>query len=291
MTPPPPEVIFEQHRVHLRGLAYRMTGSLAEAEDILQEATLKWCRVTDTVDNPRAYLSRLVTRLCLDCLKSARVQREVYVGPWLPEPVIDGSAVEIEDAAEFAQDISVALLMALERLSPLERAAFLLHDVFDVDYSEVAEVLSRSEAACRQLAARARTHVQNDRPRHHPTEAETNRVLDAFAAARLGNIEPLESVLAADAVLYSDGGGRVAAATRPILGRDRILRFLAGIARKDGGWTAFSFRVCQVNGQPGLILLADGVVMQTLAFELRDDKLQAIYTVRNPDKLGHVVLQ
>jgi len=288
VTEQAPEVIFERHRSHLRGLAYRMTGSVAEAEDLLQEAYLRWCRVAEPVDNPKAYLSKMVARLSLDSLKSARMRRETYVGTWLPEPVIDTSSVEPEAATALAQDISLALLMALERLSPLERAAFLLHDVFDVDYAEVAQILSRSEAACRQLAARARTHVRSDRMRHRPTDAETARVLDAFLAAVSGDLKPLESVLAEDAVMYADGGGRVTAATRPIFGRERIVRFVEGVSKKGAGQAGLSFRSCPINGLPGLIIVADGAVVQTLAFDLKNGKLQAIYTVRNPDKLGHV---
>jgi RNA polymerase sigma-70 factor (ECF subfamily) len=283
-------VVFEQQRPHLRGLAYRMTGSLAEAEDLLQEAYLKWCRVSEPVNNPQAYLSKLVTRLCLDSLKSARVRRETYVGTWLPEPVLDASSVQLEAGTELAHDISVALLMALERLSPLERAAFLLHDVFDVDYTEVAQVLSKSEVACRQLAARARAHVQHDCPRYQPTEIEMNRVLSAFAAATAGDIKALESVLAEAAVLYSDGGGRVAAATRPIVGRDRIVRFLVGAAKKGLANKQFELRPVSINGLPGLVLLANGQVVQTFAFELQDGQVEVIYIVRNPDKLTRVPL-
>jgi RNA polymerase sigma-70 factor, ECF subfamily len=231
-----------------------------------------------------------VTRLCIDALKSARARRETYVGPWLPEPVVDRARVEPDAATELAHDISVALLMTLERLSPLERAAFLLHDVFDVDYAEVAQVLLRTEAACRQLAARARTHVRSDRHRHQATEAETSRVLSAFLAAATGDIGPLESVLAEDAVMYSDGGGRVSAATRPIYGPNRIARFIAGVARKGAGQAEYTFRTCEINGLPGLILLGDGAVVQTLAFEQSNGQLKAIYAVRNPEKLGHVTL-
>lgn len=282
------EVVFEQHRAYLKGLAYRMVGSLSEIDDLLQEAELKWCQVDAVVDNPKAYLSKLLTRLCLDHLKSARVRREQYVGPWLPEPVLDEASVRPDASHELAQDISFALMLALERLSPLERAAFLLHDVFDVDYRDVAETLLKSEDACRQLAARARAHLRDDKPRHKPTPEETRRVLMAFAAAASGDMKPLEGVLAADAVFYSDGGGRVAAATRPVLGRDRIVRFVAGVLSKSYKCSTIQSRPAQINGLPGVVLSVNGKVLQTLAFDIRDGALDAIYAVRNPDKLGHV---
>jgi RNA polymerase sigma-70 factor, ECF subfamily len=275
---------FERERAHLRGIAYRMTGSLADADDVLQEAFLRF-QSSDalSVQNPRAFLSRLVTRLCLDQLKSARVRREQYVGTWLPEPVLDANSVSVDAATELAHDISVALLLALERLSPLERAAFLLHDVFDVDYDEVGKTLERSEAACRQLVTRARTHVRSSKPRHQPTSAEVDRVLGAFAAAAAGDTGPLGQVLAEDAVYYSDGGGRVHAATRPVYGRDRILRFVAGVMRKNPP-TDTQTTATLVNGLPGVVLRRGDKVKQTMAFEIEDGRLIAVYSVRNPDK-------
>jgi RNA polymerase sigma-70 factor (ECF subfamily) len=265
-----------------------MTGSLADAEDLLQEAFLKWRRVDEPVENPRAFLAKLVTRLCLDWLKSARARRETYVGPWLPEPVLDAGSVAIETNSELAHDISVALLLALERLSPLERTAFLLHDVFDVDYAEVAEILSRSEVACRQLAARARTHLRTERPRYRPTPSEVERVQSAFAAAASGDLAALRNVLAEDAVFYTDGGGRVAAATRPIQGRERILRFVQGILAKFPRLAELRSRVVEINGLPGIVLLHGDRVEQTLAFDVRDAELHTVYAVRNPDKLARV---
>ncbi|HEY5957881.1 MAG TPA: RNA polymerase sigma factor SigJ [Polyangiaceae bacterium] len=286
-----PEQVFEQHRAHLRGVAYRMIGSLSEAEDVLQEAFLRWRGVAEPVSNPRGYLSVLVTRLCIDWLKSARARRETYIGTWLPEPVVDASAVQLDSPSELAEDISVALLLALERLSPLERAAFLLHDVFDVDYAAIAPVLARSEEACRKLAARARAHVRGGGPRYRPTDEESQRLLQAFVAATRGNTRVLEDVLAEDAVLYSDGGGRVTAALKPIFGRSNILRFLAGIARKNAGTPTLEASTAAVNGLPGLVLSSEGHVVQTLAFEFDDHGiLRAIFGVRNPEKLAHVSL-
>jgi RNA polymerase sigma-70 factor (ECF subfamily) len=282
---------FEAHRDHLLGLAYRMLGSLAEAEDVVQEAYLRWHEAdTDDVIDPRAYLARVVTRLGLDHLKSARVRREHYVGPWLPEPVVDADALSAGTASEYADDVTVALLLALERLSPLERAAFLLHDGFDLDFAEVARTLDRSEAACRQLAARGRAHVREARPRFPVDPGAADRLAAAFlAAAREGDADALRALLAEDAVLHSDGGGKRPAALAPILGRDRIVRFFAGVTRKlrEAGYV-LTLTPARINGQPGVVFRdADGIV-QTMALEIRDGAIVAVDIVRNPDKLGHL---
>lgn len=278
--------VFEQQRSYLRGLAYRMTGSLADAEDVVQEAYLRWNGAdTESVREPRAFLATLVTRLCLDQLKSARARRETYVGPWLPEPVLDTQALTADAMTELAQDVSVALMLALERLSPVERAAFLLHDVFGYDHPEIAEMLGKSPAACRKLAERARVHVRASRIRTQPTEEECSRVIDAFLhAVTRGDATVLGEVLVADAVLYSDGGGRVPAATNPIHGRDRILRFVLGVAAKACP-VSMSVKLAKLNGMPGLLLFHEGKLVQATAFELDAEGVTAIYSVRNPDKL------
>jgi RNA polymerase sigma-70 factor, ECF subfamily len=265
-----------EHRGFLVGLAYRMLGSVAEAEDVVQDAFVRVTGVDD-IREPRAYLARVVTRLCLDRLKSARARREEYVGTWLPEPLVEQAATPI------AEDLSVALMLALERLSPLERAAFLLHDVFDMDYSAVADMLERSEAACRQLAARAREHVRQDRPK--PTPAD-ERVVDAFAQAlATGDVSAFAAVLAEDAVLYSDGGGKRQAALNPIRGRDKILRLAAARRAKD--FVPTSVERVRINGLPGYLMhMADGP--ETISFEITDGLITAIYDVRNPDKLSHL---
>jgi RNA polymerase sigma-70 factor (ECF subfamily) len=290
--------VFEQHRAYLRGLGYRMTGSLADSEDLLQEAFLRWQQVAEPIENARAYLARLMTNLCLDWLKSARVLRESYVGTWLPEPVLDEEAVMPDASSELAQDISVALMLTLERLSPLERAAFLLHDVFDVDYADVAETLAKSEDACRQLAARARAHLQDARPRRRPSDREAERVLMAFGQARLGDISELRAVLAEDCVFYTDGGGRVPSATVPIRGRDNIVHFLDSVMKKFYPLTvagtdapnpnAPTWRPAWINGMPGVVGTVRGTVMQTLAFDIQDGQVKAAYAVRNPEKLTRV---
>ena len=280
---------FERHRRTLTGLAYRMLGSRAEAEDVVQDAYLRWHQVDrDTIAEPRGYLSTIVTRLCLDRMKSARAQREVYVGQWLPEPVVD-EALDADSACELAQDLSVALMLVLERLSPLERASFLLHDVFGLDFAEVARALRREEAACRQLASRARAHIEEARPRFPASREQGARLAAAFAvAAQKGDVAALTQLLADDAVLYSDGGGKRAAALNPIYGADKILRFLGGIMRKNAALSSMQGRPATVNGLAGFVLREEDGVIDTLAFEHDGSRIVAIYVVRNPEKLRHV---
>jgi len=280
---------FEQHRQRLTGLAYRMLGSLAEAEDVVQDAWLRWDRAARTdVEAPGAFLSRVVTRLCLDRLKSARRTREIYVGPWLPEPLVSDAALTAEPVEDLAHDVSFALMLALERLSPLERAAFLLHDVFELDFAEVAGALGRTEAACRQLASRARANVQTDRPRFTLPPDEGERIATAFfAATRTGDVGALRGLLADGAVLQSDGGGRRRAALNPILGAERISRFYAGIQRKAGP-PLWQERV-SINGLPGRASLEFDGTLQTIALEIAEGRIRAVYVTRNPDKLRHLL--
>jgi RNA polymerase sigma-70 factor (ECF subfamily) len=274
-----------------------MLGSMAEAEDAVQEAYLRWHDADRArVENARAFLMTTTTRICLDVLKSARVRREEYVGPWLPDPVTDTAALAPDAQTELAEDLSVALLLALDRLSPLERAAFLLHDVFDYSFAQVADALGRNEAACRRLASRARTRVREARPAGAiPARAASSsldprhaQLLSAFiAASRSGDIATLSRMLASDARLVSDGGGKVPAALNVIEGADRVAALLAGVVRK--GWTdEMSVRFETINGLPGLILTGPRGLVQTSAFEIEGDVVKAIYVVRNPDKLRHL---
>ena len=280
-------------------MAYRMLGSMAEAEDAVQEAYLRWHDTNrDIVNEPRAFLMTTTTRICLDVLKSARMKREEYVGPWLPEPITDTASLAPDAQTELAEDLSVALLLALDRLSPLERAAFLLHDVFDYSFSQIADALDRNEAACRQLASRARTRVREARPKGlTPPRGATKSIdprhqelLSAFiSASRSGDIERLTRMLASDARLVTDGGGKVPAALNVIEGNDRIAAFLAGVVRK-GFTDDMSVRFEMVNGLPGLLILGPNGLVQTNAFEFDGDAVTAIYIVRNPDKLKHLAL-
>jgi RNA polymerase sigma-70 factor (ECF subfamily) len=292
-----PSASFEPYRRRLRGLAYRMLGSMAEAEDAVQEAYLRWHDVDrGRVAEPRAFLTTTITRICLDVLKSARARREEYVGPWLPDPVTDTAALAPDAQTEIAEDLSVALLLALDKLSPLERAAFLLHDVFDYSFSQVADALGRNEAACRQLASRARTRVRGSRPTApavtraggssiDPKHAE---IVSAFlAASKTGDLATLTSLLASDARLVPDSGGKVPAAMNVLEGAHRVAAFLAGAVKK--GWTAdLTARIETINGLPGLIIEGPNGLVQTNAFEFEGDTIKTIYAVRNPDKLRHL---
>ncbi|AGA27654.1 sigma-70 family RNA polymerase sigma factor [Singulisphaera acidiphila] len=294
MTTSKPEPIdageFESQRRRLTGLAYRMLGSVAEAEDVVQEAYLRWHAADRAaIADPPAFLSTVVTRLCLDQIKSARSRREHYIGPWLPEPVLDDEPLGAETASDYAHELSMTLMLALERLSPLERAAFLLHDVFDIEFGQVARTLGRSEPACRQLAARARAHVKESQPRF-PVPPETGaRLAEAFlTAARSGDAETLTLLLAEDAVLSSDGGGKRLAALRPIFGRDKITRFFVGLASKYNRYAQYGATPTRINGQPGFIVTEPDGSIHTMAVDLRDGLITSIYVVRNPDKLKHL---
>ncbi len=273
---------FDPLRPKLIRIAYRMLGSVADAEDVVQEAFLRWFDADrDTVREPEAFLRRIVTRLCLDQLKSARRRRETYVGPWLPEPVVEGSEDEIDD-------VTLPLMMALERLSPLERAAFLLHDVFGVNFEEIAETVGREPAACRQLASRARAHVRAERPRFHLSKERGREIAAAFfAATRGGDMQGLQSLLAADVTAYSDGGGKTPAAREPIIGFDSVMQLHSKLATLFATNMSQLVRYGFINGLPGFVTIEQGI-LQTTALEIENGKITAIYVVRNPDKLQHL---
>jgi RNA polymerase sigma-70 factor (ECF subfamily) len=278
--------IFETHRPRLVRLAYRMLGSVAEAEDVVQDAWLRWQQADPArVGSPVAFLSRIVTRLCLDVMKSARVRRETYVGSWLPEPIIE----EPEEIDE--DDLTLTLMLALERLSPLERAAFLLHDVFGVALDEVAATIGRDPAAVRQLAARARKHVQDQRPRYPVARDEGSRIAEAFfVASRSGDTNALRSILAQNVVVRSDGGGKVIAFLNPISGLERVLRMYQGLNRKLSKHPSREmFRPMRIDGLPGYVSYERDNVLQTTALAIEDGKITEIYITRNPEKLRHVV--
>ena len=273
---------FAPLRPKLIRIAYRMLESVADAEDVVQEAFLRWFDTDrDAVREPEAFLRRVVTRLCLDQLKSARRRRETYVGPWLPEPVVEGAEEEIDD-------VTLPLMMALERLSPLERAAFLLHDVFGVSFEEIAETVGREPAACRQLASRARAHVRAERPRFHLSRERGLEIAAAFfAATRGGDMQGLQSLLAADVTAYSDGGGKTPAAREPIIGFDSVMQVHAKLASLFAANMSQLVRYGFINGLPGFVTIEQGI-LQTTALEIEHGKITAIYVVRNPDKLQHL---
>ena len=274
---------FTARRPRLQRIAYRMLGSVAEAEDVVQDAWLRWHGADqEAVREPEAFLVRTVTRLCLDVLKSARIKREEYIGPWLPEPFI-------APADEDDDDITLPLMLAMERLSPLERAAFLLHDVFDVDFDEVAEAIGREPAACRQLASRARAHLAGARPRFPVPSARQEEIAAAFfAASRSGDVAQLTRLLSSDVVFYGDGGGKRPAAMNPIFGQEKVLRFLLAQKVKAAWDAAELLGSPSIDGLPGRITLEADAMLQTMALEIDDGRVKAIYVMRNPDKLGHL---
>jgi RNA polymerase sigma-70 factor, ECF subfamily len=274
--------VFDPLRPRLTRIAYRMLGSVADAEDAVQDAFLRWLDTDrDAVREPEAYLRRVVTRLCLDYLKSARRQRETYIGPWLPEPV-----VEAEDEID---DVTLPLMMALERLSPLERVAFLLHDVFGISFEEIAETIDREPGTCRQLASRARTHVRAARPRFDvPKERSLQIAAAFFAASRGGDVQQLRSLLAADVTAYADGGGKARAAIHPTVGLDDVLQIHAALAPIFAENMSRLVRYGFINGLPGFVTVEHGNTLQTTALQIEDGKIVAIYVMRNPDKLRHL---
>ena len=287
MLPPETDALapFARLRPRLLRIAYRMLGSVAEAEDVVQEAYIRWHEADRAaVQAPEGFLVRIVTRLCLDILKSARAQREHYVGSWLPEPLID-------DAEEQRDDVTYMLMLALERLSPLERAAFLLHDVFGLDFKAVAEAVGRDAAACRQLAARARRHVREARPRF-PMPPDRGRDIAAafFDASRRGDLQMLQRILATDVVAYTDGGGKVLAAIKPIYGQAKVMRMFAGLALRAGQAKPPLLYQGSINGMPGFVTLEPQNVLQSTALDIESDRIVTVYIVRNPDKLRHMRL-
>ncbi len=277
--------IFQQYRPLLFSIAYRMLGGVADAEDIVQEAFVCWQRASGVeVRSPKSYLSTVVTRLCLDHLRSAKVQREEYVGPWLPEPLLTDESPDVAKTIELDETLSMAFLVLLEQLTPVERAVFLLREVFDYEYREVARVVGKSEANCRQIARRARESVAARRPRFETSAAQEERLMDSFLeACSDGDMEGLLTLLSEDVILYSDGGGKARAALNPIYGPEKVSRFLLGILGKTP--PGFSARMTRVNGHPGVIGYVGGQPMSVVALEAAVDRIRAIRIVVNPEKL------
>ncbi|HEX2129205.1 MAG TPA: RNA polymerase sigma-70 factor [Solirubrobacterales bacterium] len=289
--------IYEELRPRAFAIAYRMLGSVSEAEDVVQEALLRLHRVLEAgeeVASPGAYVATVATRLAIDELRSARARRETYVGEWLPEPVVTEErdpfgAADPARAAELADSLSLAFLVLLEKLTPEQRAVFLLHDVFDYPYADIAEIVDRSEAATRQLAVRARARVEEDRPAYDVTrEQEEELAARFFGAVQEGDVEALQELLAADVELHGDGGGKAPALARPVHGRERAARTLAAwsrVAERVG----IVMRQTRINGAPGAVTMtADGEVISVLALDIAEGQIQTIRGVVNPDKLGHL---
>jgi RNA polymerase sigma-70 factor, ECF subfamily len=279
----------------LFSIAYRMLGSVSEAEDIVQEAFIRFQRALadDTaVESPKAYLSAVVTRLAIDHLKSARVRRETYVGEWLPEPLVtDQGAGDPAAHAEQADSLSMSFLVLLERLTPVERAVFLLHDVFDYDFEEVGRIVRRTPANCRQQAVRARRFIAENRPRFDTNEAERDELVRRFfAAAERGDLDGLIELLAEDVIVHGDGGGKVPQWYEPIIGPDKVARLFAQMGRQTETLGA-TFEPHRINGQPGVIFRGPhGGVFSVMSIEVVDGRVATIRSVVNPDKLGHLGL-
>jgi RNA polymerase sigma-70 factor, ECF subfamily len=282
-------LVFDRHRRLLFTVAYQMLGSVADAEDVVQDAWLRWSSADRSdVADPRAYLVRTASRLSLDRLNSARARREAYVGPWLPEPLLTEPSPGPEDAAELGEQVSLALLVVMETLSPVERAVFVLREVFGMPVGEVAEVLGRSEAAVRQLAHRAREHVQARRPRFDTDRRAQREVTERFLAAALGgDVESLLAAMSPGVVLVSDGGGKVKAARRPIEGADKVARFLAAIG-PQGTDLGLQIGLADVNGAPAVVAWSDAGPFMALQLVLVDGLIDQVLFIGNPDKLAGI---
>lgn len=277
---------FNQERKLLFAIAYRMTGSAVDSEDLLQEAFLRWQNASnEEITSPQAYLSTIVTRLAIDYLRSAKVRREVYIGPWLPEPLLTSEALSPFDSYEQQESISNAFLVLLETLSPVERAVFLLREVFDYEYREIGAIVNKSEANCRQLFKRARQRVTEHRARYEVTDEQQQDLVVQFATAcTTGDMDGLLNLLAEDIVIYTDGGGVVQAARNPIYGPTKVARFLIGVMGKTPAHYTAAF--VSLNGQPGMIAYLEGHPFTTLALDFQNGKLQNIFLVANPAKLA-----
>jgi RNA polymerase sigma-70 factor (ECF subfamily) len=281
---------FDRHRRLLFTVAYQMLGSVADAEDVVQDAWLRWSAADrDDVADPRAYLVQVTSRLALDRLRSARARREAYVGPWLPEPLLTDGEPGPEDAAELGEQVSLALLVVLETLSPLERAVFVLREVFGLPAAEVAEALGRSETAVRQLAHRAREHVEARRPRFDADRRAQREVTERFLAAAIGgDVESLLAAMSPGVVLVSDGGGKAKAARRPIHGPDKVARFLAAIGPQGADLPGLRVELAEVNGAPGVVAWTDAGPFMALQLVLVGGLVEQVLYVGNPDKLAGI---
>jgi RNA polymerase sigma-70 factor, ECF subfamily len=277
---------FAEQRDLLFTVAYEITGSVADAEDVVQESYLRWSELDDgardQVRNTRAYLARIATRQALNRVRSRSRQREEYVGPWLPEPLI--TAPDIADDVVLAESVTTAMMLVVQSLSPDERAVFVLHEVFGFAHNEIAEAIGKSVAAVRQIGHRARSHVRARRPRFAPDDAAEAKVVERFmTAVATGDLQGLMDVLAPDVVLLNDGGGKVRAALRPVITADNVARLLIGLTKQLG---VLSAEPAMINGRPGILIFLDGILDTVGSFDIDGNLLSGIYLVRNPDKLG-----
>ncbi len=282
--------VFNEHRTLLFSIAYRMLGSAADAEDIVQEAFLRWQNADGgVVQNPRSYLSAIVTRLCIDQSKSARVQREVYVGPWLPEPILTEQRPDLTSTAELAESLSTAFLLVLESLGPTERAVFLLRDVFDYSYPEIASIVGKSEANCRQMARRAQKHLRERRPRFQVSRDQQEKVTQRFLEVCAGgDMSSLLGMLSPEATMTTDSGGKVQAARNIVRGQSNVARFIFGVLGKLPIGSKITTRITEVNGQPGVLTYVDGALNSVITLDFDGEQILAINAMMNPDRLGDV---
>lgn len=281
--------MFEELRPLMFSLAYRMVGSVGEAEDLVQEALLRLHGAGDDIESPKAYATAVVTRLAIDHLRSARVRRESYVGPWLPEPIVDERAPDPAERAELAESLTMGVLVLLESLTPVERAVFLLREAFDYGYDEIAQIVGKTPENCRQLAVRARRHVEARKPRFEPSrerrEELGRRFVEAFAQ---GDVDGIVEMLAEDVVLYGDGGGKAPAIRSPMHGRERVARTVAAFARQ-AKVTDVHAEIVSVNGEPGaLFRTSDGRLVSAMSLDVVDGRVQTLRSIVNPDKLAHL---
>ncbi|MEM1254529.1 MAG: RNA polymerase sigma-70 factor [Cyanobacteria bacterium P01_H01_bin.21] len=279
---------FNQYRSLLFAIAYRMLGSIMDAEDMVQETFLRWQQTSEqTIKSTKAYLTTIVTRLCIDRLRSARVQREQYVGPWLPEPMVTEPVNDPNAMAELADSLAMAFLVLLEQLSPIERAVFLLREAFGYDYNEIGQIVEKTAANCRQIARRARQHLAEQRPRFQASlQAQEQLTRKFMQASQKGDLQGLLDLLAKDITLWSDGGGQVVACLKPLHGAAKVAGFLRAIYRR-GQKLGLGYEVilAQVNGQPGVIYILNGDVDSVVAIDIADSQIQSLYFLRNPNKL------
>jgi RNA polymerase sigma-70 factor (ECF subfamily) len=283
---------FERHRSLLFGIAYRMLGEVAEAEDMVQETFLRWQRAQDRdkdVKSAKAYLTTIITRLCIDQLGSARHQREQYVGMWLPEPLVARDENDPAKAAQLAESVTNAFLLILETLSPVERAVFLLREVFSYEYDEVSRAVGKSEANCRKMVSRAHERLAERRPRSNIDSNRARKLVEQFLSTlEEGDTEGLLKLLSEDVAIYADGGGKASAALKPVLGAAAVAKFFVTVYRKIPAGSQIQIRFVPINAEPGMLVFISGKLEQALTFEFSNDCIRAIYAVRNPDKLRHL---
>ena len=282
---------FDRYRSLIFAIAYRMLGSVMDAEDMVQEAFLRWQQTSQPkVKSTKAYLTTIVTRLCIDRLRSARVRREQYIGSWLPEPIVTEYSNDPTEMAELADSLAIAFLVLLERLSPLERAIFLLREAFGYEYDEISQIVGKKTANCRQIARRARQHLTEKRSRYQVSLQQQEQLTSKFiAASQQGDLQGLLDILAEDITFWSDGGGQVVACLKPLRGAVKVAGFLRAIDRRSQKLgSKYELELVRVNGQPGVIYTCDGNIETVVAIEIVGDRIQSLYFMRNPDKLKQV---